>query len=135
MSTTHTAGPVRHGRPHHRTAQAHRSSWVVPTVLGVIFGAYALFLEQANGVSAGTAALRGLVAAVVMAAVCFLIGRRQRWMQAESQAIAYGVVFGMAMGYLINLSGATLLKSSLLGLAFGGGMVVATFYLSYARRH
>ncbi|MEU1627642.1 hypothetical protein ABZ746_20385 [Streptomyces sp. NPDC020096] len=135
MSTTHTVEPVRHGRPHHRTAQGHRSSWVVPTVLGVIFGAYALFLEQANGVSAGTAAWRGLVAAVVMAVVCFLIGRRQRWMQAESQATAYGVVFGIAMGYLINLSGCTLLKSSLLGLALGGGMGIATFYLSYARRH
>ncbi|WP_269858587.1 hypothetical protein [Streptomyces sp. RPT161] len=135
MSTTHPVQPARHGRPHQRVTQRHRSGWVVPAVLGFAFGAYALFLEQANGVDAGIAALRGLVAAVVLGAVCFVIGRRQHWMQAESQAAAYGVVFGMAMGYLLNLSGWSLLRSCLLGLVFGLAMAAGTFYFSYMRRH
>ncbi|MDF3291736.1 hypothetical protein [Streptomyces silvisoli] len=135
MSTTHPVQPARHGRPHQPVEQRHRSAWVVPTIIGLAFGGWSLYLAQDNGVDAGVAALRGLVAWVVMGVVCFLIGRRQRWMQAESQAIAYGVVFGMAMGYLINLGGHGWLRSSLMGLAFGLAMAATTFYFSYARRH
>ena len=135
MSTTQSVSTAPHGRPRQRVTHHHRSAWAVPLVIGLVFGGWSLFVEQDNGVDTGVAALRGLVAWVVMAVVCYLIGRRQRWMQPETQAIAYGVVFGIAMGYLINLGGHWWLRSTLMGLAFGLGMGVTTFYYSYARRH
>jgi hypothetical protein len=135
MSMTQPVPTARHERPHPRVRPRQRRAWVVPAVIGFVFGGWALYLEQDNGVDAGAAAWHGLVAWVVMGVVCFLIGRRQRWMQAESQAIAYGVVFGIAMGYLINLGGHGWLRSVLMGLAFGLAMGVTTFYYSYARRH
>ncbi len=135
MSTTQPVRTTAHGRPRLPVGQGHRSAWVVPLIIGFVFGGWSLFVAQDSGADAGTAAIGGLVAWVVMAVVCFLIGRRQHRMQAESQAIAYGVVFGVAMGYLINLGGHGWLRSSLMGLAFGLAMGATTFYFSYARRH
>jgi hypothetical protein len=122
------------GRGEHKAAAPRTtSSWAWPVSLGVVYGVYLLFLTSSNGVSDGWAAIQGLVAAVVLAAICYFVGRWQHGRMAEAEAAVYGVVFGVAMGYLLSASGETWLRSTLVGLALGASLAVATFYFVYSR--
>lgn len=109
------------------------SSWAWPIGLGLVYGVYALVVEHGNGTGAGWAAVRGMSAAVVLAAVCYLIGRWQRTWPAEAVGTAYGVVCSVSMGYLLSLAGRDWLWSSLVGLAIGASLGLSTFYFVHMR--
>jgi threonine/homoserine/homoserine lactone efflux protein len=114
-------------------AHPHRSAWSIPLLLSVALGAYAAFLEHTSGSSAVKAAVVGLVAGAVTAVVCFAVGRARSAMGRELRAATYGAVFGSAMGFLLSLSGWTVLKASLVGMSLGLGMLAIAFYVFYTR--
>jgi hypothetical protein len=121
------AGDRRHPRRH---LPLHPSaSWVVPAVLGVFTGGYAMFLDHTQGSSLPAAALLGLVTAVVVGAACYALGRMPSALMPEVRAVLYGALFGCAFGFLYCLSGATVLRASALGLGLGLVMAVTAFYV------
>src|SRR4051812_49691 len=129
------SAPVRRRhRPHLPTAPLHASaSWVVPVVLGVLTGGYAIFIGHNQGATLPSAALLGLVAAVVVGAACYLVGRIQRRLLPEIRAGLYGVLLGCVIGFLYCLSGAAVGRASGVGLAVALSMAAVSFYVIHAR--
>ncbi|WFB07772.1 hypothetical protein LRS74_12470 [Streptomyces sp. LX-29] len=141
--TAPTATPSRpqHHRPHaHMPHVRARISWMAPLTIALFFGAWVGYLEHegANTTGPGTAILapviHGLIATAVMGAICYAIGRYQGGVQDETAAIWYGSVLGCAVGYLFAISGATVYKSTMMGLGLGAIMGISAFYLFHTRR-
>jgi peptidoglycan/LPS O-acetylase OafA/YrhL len=129
------------GLPHlhvHREQQRERhraTSWAVPVVLGIAYGTYALWLDSNSPQPTPTAALLGLIAAIVMGVLCYVVGRAQPRWSAETRGIVYGVLFGVGMGFWISLARSSSdLKSAMIALACGAGMGICAFYISYGGR-
>ncbi|WP_251070764.1 hypothetical protein [Streptomyces sp. ISL-96] len=103
----------------------------MPAVLGVAYGIYASFIARDAGPVTGWNVGFGVICAVIVAALCFLLGRTQRAMIPLVRAAAYGALFGVALGFLHSLSENSILSSVVVGGALGAGMTVAAFYVFY----
>ncbi|OEJ25935.1 hypothetical protein AS594_16960 [Streptomyces agglomeratus] len=129
-------GPARSAGPAgttERTGAARRLRGIVPAVLGVVYGFYASFLARDAGPITGWNVVFGILCAVVLAALCLLLGRVQGALIPLVRASAYGTLFGVALGFLHSLAGNTILESAVVGLALAAGMAAATFYIFYTR--
>ncbi|MFD4758502.1 hypothetical protein ACFWOJ_06325 [Streptomyces sp. NPDC058439] len=129
---THAAMPTR-GRPRRRsrTRQHTASAWAVPATLGAAYGLYASFILRNNGASGGRQFWYGLITAVVLAVLCFALGRIQHTLLPLVRGAAYGALTAAAIGLLVGLTGSSVLRSSALGLAVGLGMFITAFYIFY----
>jgi hypothetical protein len=106
-------------------------SWALPLGFGIVYGGYAAFIENSGrGLSAGQIVV-SVVSGVAVAVLAFLLGRFQDVLSRELRAVAYGVLFGGAMGFLYSLTGESVLLSSFIGLGLGAGMLLAAFYVFY----
>ncbi|UNO41500.1 hypothetical protein [Streptomyces sp. MST-110588] len=122
-----TAVPAR---AHH-----HMSTAVaLPVAAALAYGIYTLFILQSNGASGIRAVLLGLLAAVVSGALGLLLVRHQSSMITETRALAYGALFGTAMGVLYSLTGPPVLRAVAVGLILGAAMFVASLYLFRTHR-
>ncbi|MFE3145318.1 MULTISPECIES: hypothetical protein [unclassified Streptomyces] len=130
--STHAAMPTR-GRTRSRAhARGHSAlSWAIPVTLGAAYGLYASFILRNNGASGFRQFWYGLITAVVLAALCFVLGRIQHRMLPLVRAAAYGALTAAAIGLLVGLTDSSVLRSSALGLAVGLGMFITTFYIYY----
>ncbi|MFD7440009.1 hypothetical protein [Streptomyces sp. NPDC059909] len=118
----HAAVPVRH----------HGAlGWAIPLTLGVIYGFYTSFMAREAGQSATAQIVIGLVSAVVLAGLCFALGRYQQALPREVRAAAYSVLLGIAVGYLYSLSGRSVLTVTVLSLALAAAMFCVSFYIFY----
>jgi hypothetical protein len=134
MNGSAPAPAHRRQRPHLPALPLHASaSWVVPVVLGVLTGGYAMFIDHNQGATVPAAALLGLVAAVVVGAVCYLAGRFQGRLLPEARAGLYGSLLGCAIGFLYCLSGAAVGRASGVGLGVALAMAAVSFYVFHAR--
>lgn len=113
-----------------RTRPYGRAGVVIPVLAGMAFGAYTGFLDRNNGASTLNAYLLGIVGALVVGAISFLLGLRQAATPREGVATAYGALFGSAMGFLVSLNGAnSVLKSTVMGACWGLGMFICAYYI------
>ncbi|MEU0630586.1 hypothetical protein [Streptomyces sp. NPDC005989] len=130
--STHAAMPARgRTRPRAHARGRSRSSWGVPVTLGAAYGLYASFILRNHGASAGRQFWYGLITAVALAALCFVLGRVQHTMLPLVRAVAYGALTAAAIGLLVGLTDSSVLRSAALGLAVGLGMFISTFYIYY----
>lgn len=120
----HAAVRVRHYRSR---------AWALPVTLGVAYGFYAGFLRRTGRDVNWGDVLFGVVCGVIVAALAFGLGRIQQSLSHEVRAAAYATLFGGAMGYLFSQTGASVLKSSVMGLVLGGAMLVSAFYVFHTR--
>ncbi|MET8008953.1 hypothetical protein ABZU86_03495 [Streptomyces sp. NPDC005271] len=129
------AAPLRERRhPGIHAPRLHPSaSWVVPLVLGVVFGGWAIFIDHNQGSSLLAAGILGLVAAVVVGAVCYAVGRVQSPLMPELRAALYGTVLGCALGFLYSVSGASVYRASGVGLGVGLAMTAMAYYVFHMR--
>ncbi|WP_063735356.1 hypothetical protein [Streptomyces sp. RTd22] len=124
----------RRRRPHLPAVPLHpTASWVVPVVLGVLTGGYAMFIAHNQGSTLPFAALLGVVAAVVVGAVCYLIGQVQGRLLPEVRAGLYGALLGCVIGFLYCLSGAAVGRATGVGLGVALSMAAVSFYIIHAR--
>ncbi|HEY9438866.1 MAG TPA: hypothetical protein VIS29_09480 [Streptomyces sp.] len=121
-----------HARP---PVRRHHSwlGWATPLVLGVIFGFYAAFMRRDGGPSTGGQVVLGVVSGVVLAVLCFALGRFQHALPPELRAAAYGALTGCAIGFLVSLNDSSVLRSAGLGVAVAAGALISTFYYFYTR--
>ncbi|MER5496452.1 MULTISPECIES: hypothetical protein [unclassified Streptomyces] len=126
---THAAMPARGRRAHARGRSV--LSWAIPVTLGAAYGLYASFILRNNGASGFRQFWYGLITAVVLAVLCYGLGRIQRRMLPLVRAVAYGALTAAAIGLLVGLTDSSVLRSSALGLSVGLGMFVSAFYIFY----
>ncbi|WP_405999621.1 hypothetical protein [Streptomyces sp. NBC_00829] len=111
---------------HHVSAE-----WAVPVSLGFVYGIYAAFLHHTWGDLNWGDVFYGIVGGLVLAALCFGLGRVQEMLPRELRAAAYGTLTGIAVGFLKSLTGDSILSSAGLGLIFAAAMTLSSFYLFY----
>jgi hypothetical protein len=99
------------------------SSVAIPAFIALCYCLYAAFIAGDNGWSTGLTWLIALVS-----------GRWQSGRQPETVAAVYGVIFGLAMGYLLSLNGWSILKSCGSGLALAAAMAVSVFYIDHTHQ-
>ncbi|MFF2326563.1 MULTISPECIES: hypothetical protein [unclassified Streptomyces] len=130
---THAAMPTRRraGTGTRRRSRGSAHGWGVPATLGAAYGLYASFILRNHGASGGRQFWYGLITAVVLAVLCFALGRIQHTLLPLVRGVAYGALTAAAIGLLVGLTGSSVLRSSALGLAVGLGMFITTFYLFY----
>lgn len=145
MPTLSTALRPRRGTRHATTGRSSSrgfgfsaprglSSVAVPATIALVYCLYTAFIAGDNGWSTGLTWLIALVSAGVLGLLCFAVGRWQAGKQPESVAVAYGVVFGLAMGYLLSLNGWSILQSCGVGLLLAAVMGVTVFYTGHTHR-
>ncbi|NJQ00591.1 hypothetical protein [Streptomyces zingiberis] len=127
-SDTRRGGTVAPARPHH---PAH--IWWSPVLISAFFGFYAGFLDQEGGAPLGWAWLVGGVSGVALLAVWLAFHAVRGKLLLEVRAACYGALTGGAVGYLVGLSGASVLKSAAIGFFVGAGMGVAVYYRLFTR--
>ncbi len=101
----------------------------LPVTAAVAYGLYVLFLDHSNGSSWGRAALLALVAAVVTGALGLLLVARRAALSTEVRALAFGALFGCAMGFLYSLTGPSVLRSVTMGLVLGAALALVSLYV------
>ncbi|MER7000378.1 hypothetical protein [Streptomyces sp. NPDC000410] len=103
----------------------------VPLVIGVVYGFYTSFMAREAGASVGAQLVIGFVSGVVLAGLCFALGRVQRALPRELRAAAYAVLMGCSVGYLYSLSGRSILTVTVLALVLAAVTFCVTFYVFY----
>ncbi|MFH8435369.1 hypothetical protein ACH4A3_09090 [Streptomyces sp. NPDC018007] len=130
----HTAMPRRRGGGTHARTRHHTPlAWALPLVLGVVYGFYAAFIRRDGGPSTGGQVLLGLVSGAALAVLCFALGRIQRSLPRELRGVAYGALTACAIGFLVSLTDTSVLRSTVLGLAVGAGVLCVSYYAFYVR--
>ncbi|MER5772497.1 hypothetical protein [Streptomyces sp. NPDC001985] len=120
----HATVPARH----------HGSlSWAVPLALGAFFGFYAGFLHRTGRAVGWGDVLYGVVAGLIFTALAYGLGRVQNALPRELRATAYGVLCGIAIGFLHSLTGDSVLRSAGVGLILAAVTLVVFFYIFYQR--
>ncbi|MGW4204028.1 hypothetical protein, partial [Streptomyces sp. NPDC004726] len=108
-----------------------RLGWGMPIALGTLFGFYAGFLRRTGEAVSWWDVLYGVVAGLIFTAIAYGLGRIQGALPRELRSTAYAVVCGVAIGFLHNLTGASVLRSVGIGLVFAVVMWVVSFYVLY----
>jgi uncharacterized membrane protein len=129
-----TASATPSSRARVLSAPRGLSSVGIPATIALSYCLYAAFVAGDNGWSTGLTWLIALVSAGVLGVVCFAVGRWQSGRQPESIAVVYGMVFGIAMGYLLSLNDWSILKSCGVGLLLAASMAVSVFYIAHTHQ-
>ncbi|MFD7962027.1 hypothetical protein ACFV5J_14620 [Streptomyces zaomyceticus] len=119
----HAAIPVRKPFSTHGLA--------TPIVIGVLYGLYAATVARQGGPTTLGQLWLGLISAIVLAGGIYALRRYGHALFREARAAAWAALTGIAVGFLYSLSGASILSSSGLGLAFGALNGAAAYYLFY----
>ncbi|OKK18342.1 hypothetical protein AMK16_18615 [Streptomyces sp. CB00455] len=113
------------------TAHAARNALTRALLMGLVYGFWAAFIERQMGpVNTGNV-FYGILCGALFAAVMFGLNRAGPRLQREVRAAAYGAFAGIAVGYLHSLTGASVLRSTVIGLFCGAGVGAAAFYRFY----
>ncbi|SED39308.1 hypothetical protein SAMN05216532_4414 [Streptomyces sp. 2231.1] len=109
--------------------------WLLPAVLGLIYGYWAAANVRYGGPITGMNVLFGLVTGFVFFAVFRALETFAARMRREVHAFLWAAFTGIAVGFLYSLSnhGHSILGSAGLGLAFAVPTFVVMFYRYYTR--
>ncbi|MFF4443302.1 hypothetical protein [Streptomyces sp. NPDC001502] len=128
------AAPTAFGRQKRQTASKthlHKSAFVGPLLLGLVYGVWAAFMKRQMGpVDAGNV-FYGILCGVLFAGIMFALARIGPRLKREVHAAAYGAFGGIAVGYLHSLTDQSILKSTVVGLAVAAGVGAIAFYRYY----
>ncbi|MFI2370318.1 hypothetical protein [Streptomyces sp. NPDC018833] len=131
---TQAAMPQRRRR-HRASGRQHHSplGLVLPAVLALTVGIWAASIErfENGGVATGGQWVLGVVAAVVIGALAFGLGRIQHALPRELRALAYGALTAATIGFLTSLAGGSVLRAAGIGVAVGAGVGLVMFYYYY----
>ncbi|MGW1894485.1 hypothetical protein ACWCP6_30215 [Streptomyces sp. NPDC002004] len=122
------AAPTTRARAGHPTIPA--GIWV-PVVLGIVYGFWTSGNARDGGDVTPGNILLGFVSGIVFAGLWYALHRAHAHLPRELRAAAWAAFGGIALGFLVSLSGKTVLYSVYLGLAVAAGVFVTMFYRYY----
>ncbi|MEV7452248.1 MULTISPECIES: hypothetical protein [Streptomyces] len=112
--------------------RAHRiASIAVPVVLGLVYGYWVAADRRSGGEITGWNLLLGFVSAVVFMLLFVAVRTVSRQMPREMHAIMWAAFTGCAVGFLYSQTGHSVVRSSLMGLAFAAACFIVLFYRYY----
>ncbi|MEU5209557.1 hypothetical protein [Streptomyces sp. NPDC020742] len=132
-ATDDTRAAPRHARPASLADRIPSTVWA-PLLAALAFGCFTIFRTHTAGEKGGSALLYGVAGAVVTGILGLIVVHFQSSMLSETRAVAYGALFGLAMGWVYSLGGEMIAKSVGFGLLMGAVMFVASLYLFRGRR-
>ncbi|WP_418958150.1 hypothetical protein [Streptomyces tritici] len=103
----------------------------MPLTLGVVYGLYASAVARSGGGWSWGQFWLGLISGALLAGAVYALRRYGRVLPREPRAAAVGALAGGAIGFLLSLSGKSVLSSSVLGLIIAAGTAMGAFYLFY----
>jgi hypothetical protein len=112
-----------------RTHIAARWSW--PALLGLVYGYWAAALNRDAGPITGWNVLFGFASAFAFTVLYIGIRAAGPRLKREPHALAWAAFAGIAFGFLYNLSGGTVLRSSGMALAGAATVFAIAFYWYY----
>jgi hypothetical protein len=130
---SHVTLPGRHRRTRERPARpVHRSTLAVLAVCAVLYGLYAeVVIRRGNGPFTGGQVVLAVVSAVVFGVLWYAYLRVRRALPREARAAAFGLLFGLSVGFLYSLSGNSVLTVAVVSLVLAVSAGLAAFYVFY----
>ncbi|MHB9860519.1 hypothetical protein [Streptomyces sp. YIM S03343] len=120
------------GTPDLFSERTHATArWAVPVLLGLVYGYWAAANRRDGGAITGWNVLFGLVTAIVFAVVMAALLRVSPRLKREVHAVMWFAFTGAAFGFVYSETGASILRSSLMGLAVGVVAGATLFYWYY----
>lgn len=112
--------------------RTHRiAKLAVPVVLGLVYGYWAAANARYGGPITGWNFLFGLLTGLVFAGLCAALLNIAPKLRREAHAVLWGAFSGIAIGFLVNQSHTSVLRSAALGLATAAGVSAFLFYRYY----
>ncbi|MFJ8634886.1 hypothetical protein [Streptomyces sp. NPDC093568] len=123
---------TRTGLPDVFSARTHRvASVAVPVVLGLVYGYWAAANRRAGGEITGWNLLFGFVTTIAFIILYVGVRALAPHMRRELHAVVWAAFTGGAFGFLYSQTDASVLRSSLMGLAVGAVCFAVMFYRYY----
>ncbi|MFE5816075.1 hypothetical protein [Streptomyces sp. NPDC056479] len=114
------------------SARTHQIvSVALPLVLGLIYGYWAAANRRSGGEITGWNLLFGFVTTIAFIIVYVGVRALAPYMRRELHAVVWAAFTGGAFGFLYSQTDASVLRSSLMGLAVGAVCFVVMFYRYY----
>ncbi|MGW0734276.1 hypothetical protein [Streptomyces sp. NPDC002851] len=130
------AAPARAGTT--TGAEAHRRLMVntgLAVVLGALYGYWTAGRERGGGpITADNLAL-GIVTGILFAAIWLALRTAGPRLPREQRALAWFTFLGIALGYLYSVTGASVLRSTIMGGLIAAGIACALFYWYYTHEN
>lgn len=109
--------------------RAHRAALVMmPVLLGLVYGYWAAANRRDGGPVTGGNLLFGFLTALVFAVALMALLVLAPRLRRELHALVWAAFSGIAIGFLFEQSGNSVLRSSALGLGVAAGVFVTMFY-------
>ncbi|WP_326753627.1 hypothetical protein OH738_20760 [Streptomyces hirsutus] len=102
-----------------------------PIALGLVYGYWAAANQRYGGPLTGWNILFGFLTALVFAALCIALLNVASKLRREVHAVLWGAFSGAAIGFLVNQSHTSVLRSAALGVAVAAGVSAFLFYRYY----
>ncbi|MER7107071.1 hypothetical protein [Streptomyces sp. NPDC000229] len=130
----HATLPRRHRRTRERATRphAHRSTLLVLAVCAVLYGLYAeVIVRRGDGPFTGGQAVLAVVSMVGFGVLWYGYLRVRRALPREARAVAFGLLFGLSVGFLYGLSGNSVLTVAVVSLIVAAAAGLMAFYVFY----
>lgn len=131
---SHVTLPGRHRRTGERAARphVHRSSLMVLAVCAVLYGLYAeVVVRHGDGPFTGGQAVLAVVSMLGFGALWYGYLSLRRALPRETRAAAFGLLFGVSVGFLYGLSGNSVLTVAVVSLIVAVSAGLMAFYVFY----
>ncbi|MFC5219238.1 hypothetical protein [Streptomyces coerulescens] len=114
------------------SARTHRIAGIVtPVVLGLIYGYWAAANRRSGGEITGWNLLFGFMTTIAFIIVYVGVRALAPHLRRELHAVLWAAFVGGAFGFLYSQTDASVLRSSVMGLAIGAVTFVVMFYRYY----
>ncbi|MEV3989810.1 hypothetical protein AB0J57_12990 [Streptomyces sp. NPDC049837] len=130
----HVTLPGRHRRTGERETRphVHRSTLMVLAVCAVLYGLYAeVIVRHGDGPFTGGQAVLAVVSMVGFGVLWYGYLRVRRALPRETRAAAFGILFGISIGFLYGLSGNSVLTVAVVSLILAVSAGLMAFYVFY----
>ncbi|MEU7644438.1 hypothetical protein [Streptomyces huasconensis] len=127
------AAPAFHTRRTRRSRAASGAArWAgLALAMGVVYGLWAGLIRRDGGPLTAGSVLFGVVAGLVFAVLMYALHRVAPSLPRELRSMSWAVFAGVSFGFLVSAGGASVVRSTVLGLLAAASVFAMTFYRYY----